>query len=116
MTTQEKRERLRLKRQKKVAKQKRILLFTVTCILIAGVIVCGSIFTLAKNPAEDMSQPKYYKSIVIEHGDSLWSIAEEYRTNAYTSTQEYVNELKQLNALTSETIHAGQHLIVSYYE
>ena len=116
MTTQDKRERLRLKREKQVAKQKKILALTITCILIVGVIVCGTIFTFAKNPASDVTKQRFYTSIVIEGGDSLWSIAEEYRSDAYTSTREYIEDLKQLNGLTSETIHAGQHLIVTYYE
>ena len=116
MTTQEKRERLKLKRRRQVAKQKVVLLLVITLMITIGSIICGTIFSSAKNPATDIPQYKYYKSITIEHGDSLWSIAEEYRTDAYTSTQEYIDEIKKLNALTSETIHEGQHLLVAYYD
>ena len=115
MTTQEKRERIRVKRKKQVAKQKMILLLALTLIITLGSIIFGTIFSTAKDPATDIPQYKYYRSITIEEGDSLWSIAQEYRSDAYASTQEYVDELKQLNGLSSETIHTGQHLVVPYY-
>ena len=117
MTDQQRRERARMKRKRQVAKRKMILLLATIMFITIGSIVFGSIFTSAQSNNEiSAKQYKYYKSIVIEQGDSLWSIAEEYRTDAYDDTQEYVDELKQLNALTSETIHAGQHLLVAYYD
>lgn len=116
MTTQDKRERLRVKRRKQVAKQKMMLLLAITLIITVGSIVYGTIFSSAKDPATDIPQYKYYKSIVIEQGDSLWSIANEYSTDAYQSNQEYIDEVKQINGLSSETIHEGQHLLIVYYD
>lgn len=117
MTVEERRERARIKRKRQVAKRKMILLLAAVMIITIGSVVFGSIFTSAQsNDEASAKQYKYYKSIVIEHGDSLWSIAEEYCTDAYGDTQEYVDELKQLNSLTSETIHTGQHLLVAYYD
>lgn len=80
-----------------------------------GTIVFGSCFSLAKDNATD-SEYKYYTSITIQEGDSLWSIAQEYKSDHYESTQDYVDELVVLNDLASETIHAGQHLMVVYYD
>ncbi len=116
MTTQEKRERLRAKRKKQVAKQKMMLLLAITLVITIGSIAYGTIFSTAKDPATDIPQYKYYKSITIEQGDSLWSIANEYRTDAYKSAQEYIDEVKQINGLSSETIHEGQHLLIVYYD
>ena len=116
MTTEERRERARIKRRKQVAKRKMVLLLAAVMIITIGSVVFGSIFSSAKDIQEQNKQYKYYKSIIIEQGDSLWSIAENYRTDVYTSTQEYIDELKQVNGLTSETIHAGQHLLVAYYD
>ncbi len=59
---------------------------------------------------------KYYKSIEIQPGDSLWSIAEENRDKHYTSTKEYVKEIKQINGLYSDQIHSGQYLMIAYYK
>ena len=116
MTVQERKERARIKRRRQVAKRRIILLLAALFVITVGSIVCGSIFSSAKDPATDIPQYKYYKSITIEQGDSLWSIAQEYRTDAYEATQDYIDELKELNVLTSETIHEGQHLVVPYYD
>lgn len=59
---------------------------------------------------------KYFTCITVEEGDSLWSIAGKYMTEEYESTQEYINEVKQINNLTGSTIVTGTSLIVPYYE
>lgn len=55
-----------------------------------------------------------YTSRLIEPGDSLWSIAEETITDEYSSVNEYVEVLKSMNHLESDTIHAGQYLTIAY--
>ena len=116
MTVQEREKRVMMIKNKQIAKRRIFLVFAALFVATLGSIVFGSIFSKAKNPTADIPQYKYYKSITIEQGDSLWSIAEEYCTDAYEDTREYVSELKQLNSLTSETIHAGQHLLVVYFD
>ena len=116
MTVQERKERARIKKRRQIVKRRMILLLATLFVITVGSIVCGSIFSSAKNPTKDIPQYKYYKSITIQEGESLWSIAQEYRTDAYKDTCEYIHELKELNGLTSETIHEGQHLIVAYYD
>ena len=115
MDTREKQMRAKIKRRKQVAKQKMMLLLVTVFIITVGSIVFGSIFSSANNPERNFTQHKYYKSIVIEDGDSLWSIAEDY-CHQYDDTRAYVDELKELNALSSETIHEGQRLLVICYD
>ena len=57
---------------------------------------------------------KYYRSIQIQPGDTLWDIAEETMTSEYDSTAEYVEVLKEMNGLTSDHIEAGHYLTVAY--
>ena len=64
------------------------------------------------NPEETVY--KYYTSIRIEYGDTLWDIAKETMTDEYNSTAEYVEVLKKMNSLDSDDIQAGQYLIVAY--
>lgn len=115
MTVQERNRRSAMKRRKQVAKQKIVLLLATVFVIAIGSVIFGSNFSNAKNSTDATEQYKYYKSVVIEPGDSLWSIAQEYKTIDVT-TKEYVDELKELNALKSEQIQEGQHLMVVYYD
>ena len=79
MNRQESRNRAKQKRAKVVARRKMILLLTTVLLITIGSIVFGSIFSSAQSSAEESGiQYKYYKSIEIKKGDSLWSIANEY--------------------------------------
>lgn len=115
MSRQEIRYRANKRREKALAKRRMVLLLMTVLFITIGTIVFGSCFSLAKDNATD-SEYKYYTSITIQEGDSLWSIAQEYKSDHYESTQDYVDELVVLNDLASETIHAGQHLMVVYYD
>lgn len=58
---------------------------------------------------------KYYRSILIEAGDSLWSIAEENMGVEYIDSSVYVAEVKNINHLQDDNITAGNYLIIPYY-
>lgn len=57
---------------------------------------------------------KYYKSIEVQAGDTLWDIAEVYMDESYHSVNEYVNELIEINQLGSGKIHEGRYLTIVY--
>ncbi|WP_302416396.1 hypothetical protein [Blautia marasmi] len=63
----------------------------------------------------DSSRTKYYASIQIEKGTSLWEIAGDYMTEEYHSEQEYIEEVMQMNHLESDIIYEGAYLCVPYY-
>lgn len=85
----------------------------------AAVLVISNIFgyflmnAMAGEPKEPVRE-RYYKSITIEEGDSLWAIADTYCHDLDVSVNAYVEELKQMNHLKEDTIHAGNHLTVVY--
>ena len=105
-------------RQKRRAKAKISRFFT-TFIVIA-VVVCVILFA-NKNQAHAVEEGsrmqlnKYYKTITIQPGDTLWSIATEYKTSEI-STREYVKELMQMNGLHNDNITSGMKLVITYYE
>lgn len=86
-----------------------ILFITVFIISISSTMI-----TDAKEGSSAPGKYKYYTSILIEEGDSLWSIAEKYAYDG-VSTVDYINELKRINSLSSENINAGCYLLISYY-
>ncbi|MDO4622010.1 MAG: LysM peptidoglycan-binding domain-containing protein, partial [Eubacteriales bacterium] len=51
----------------------------------------------------------------VSSGDTLWSIAEENMTEEYAEVDDYINEVVQINHLTSEYLRPGQNLTVPYY-
>lgn len=59
---------------------------------------------------------KYYTSIPIEKGDTLWSIAEEYLPEGNNADiVRYIQEIKELNHLSDDKILEGNKLLVFYY-
>lgn len=44
---------------------------------------------------------KYYTSIRVSSGDTLWDIAKEYRTEEYSDISSYIAEVREINHLSS---------------
>ena len=83
-----------------------ILLFMAVLFLLPGKTAA------AKNTPESV-----YKiaAVSIEAGDSLWSIATEYYSSEFSSIEEYISEINRMNGLKSDTIYAGNYILVPYY-
>lgn len=60
---------------------------------------------------------KYYKSIMIEEGDTLWSIASQNLNdvNINITISAYIKEIMKMNGLQSDRITAGMYLVIPYY-
>lgn len=61
--------------------------------------------------AEAEGEPQRYMSIQIEEGDSLWSIASEYKSDT-TDIKHYINTVRELNNIKGSEIYASQYLII----
>lgn len=89
------------------------------CLSIAAILFFTLWVTSISTQASDSEhQPmyKYFKSIEITAGDTLWSIAEANMDDEhYSYPSDYVAEVKRMNSLTSDRIEAGSYLIVPYY-
>lgn len=55
------------------------------------------------------------ESVKIEYGDSLWSIASEYYTEEFCSLSNFITEIKRMNGLSSDTLYAGNYLLIPQY-
>ncbi|MDO4440131.1 MAG: LysM peptidoglycan-binding domain-containing protein [Eubacteriales bacterium] len=98
-------------------RRKKKITVVITFFLFFGCFLFGSFLSLAQNTrTEEPVMFKCYKSIVIQPGDSLWSLAEDYTdSESRSEIKSYIRELKEINQLDSEKIQTGEHLIVSYY-
>lgn len=93
-------------RRKKERRRKAAAVIAAVSFIIIMVICLFAVIGKSSIKTEAAEGEKYYKSISIEKGDSLYSIAEEYGCT--------VDELIEINGLESNTIYAGENLIVSY--
>lgn len=53
-----------------------------------------------------------YESIQIKPNDTLWDIATEYCDTEQESVLEYIENIKEINHLSSDNIASGNYLIV----
>jgi len=87
--------------------------FVALFVLVSAILLTG--FSIQAEESTDNTSNKYYTSVSVEKGDTLWTIATEYRTAEYSGINQYIDELKSINALNSDTIKTGDTLIVPYY-
>ena len=52
--------------------------------------------------------------VSVEDNDTLWSLADRYN-NGNEDTTSYINNIMQMNDLSSDTIHSGKNLVIYYY-
>lgn len=105
---------IKRRRERVVAKQK-TMLGILAVLIISLIIIFGSaMITFAKN--ENKPEPiKSYVSIQVQNGDTLWSIAESYTESYDIKINDYINEVKSMNSLSSDDIHTGSFLIIPTY-
>ena len=84
--------------------------------VLAFAILFGSIVGNAASKTSEPTYYKYYTSIMIESGDTLWDIAKAQDPDGRCNASDYIEELRRINHLESDEIHAGQHLTVFYYD
>jgi len=51
-----------------------------------------------------------YRTVTVNHGDTLWDIAREYRGNI--EIRQYIYSIRKINNLDSAAIYAGQTLVL----
>jgi len=106
---------MRAKRRGKTKNTNLILLMLLFIIVANGVILTGFLSNAKSTSKTEDQKYKYYTSIQLEEGDSLWAIAEQYMTLEYDDIVDYIAEVKSINSLSSNHITAGSFLTVPYY-
>ncbi|MGN0432371.1 MAG: LysM peptidoglycan-binding domain-containing protein [Lachnospiraceae bacterium] len=106
-------ERNRARRLRSFRRQ--CILAIVTVVLVLVLTISYHAIVSKATASDEKVSYKYYTSIEIAYGDSLWSIAETYAGEEYASAQRYIDEVKEINHMSDDNITAGQYLIVPYY-
>lgn len=103
-------------RREQERKRKIHFLTILAIVFIVVLTIFSSTMILADTKSDSAENYKYFKSIEIEEGDTLWSIASEYISyDYYSSVNDYIYEIKKMNGISGNTIQSGQYLIVAYY-
>jgi cell division protein YceG involved in septum cleavage len=94
-----------------IIRMRMLLLFI---FVLCSVFVFG-MFAFKSNAKQEYNAYKYYTSIQIAEGDTLWSIADSYCSDGYETRDDFIQEVKELNHIDEDSIHAGNYLTVPYY-
>ena len=100
---------------RRFVQRKGIVLLITALFIVAAILIGCSISGLAKTSSSSECSYKYYTSITVEQGDTLWSIAGEYMTAEYSHIEDYITEIRELNHLEDDGIYAGECLTIPYY-
>lgn len=103
------------KREAIVRAQKGIIAVVVIIIVSLALLLGTGIRALASSKEDPAAYNKYYKSVRVETGDTLWTIADEYIQNLNIDKMEYIEEICELNKMDGDYIQAGEYIVVAYY-
>ncbi len=107
----------RVARQRQVKRQK--LLFIIGVLITMAFISFFSVRAFANTDytSSDSFGTKQYKSIKIYCGDTVESIADEYYTFQYSSTDKLADEIMRINHISKDDkLIPGNYLVVPYYD
>lgn len=104
----------RIRRQRQLRRHVILCLFTFLLVISLSLIFFS--FRTRAQSNDEKIMYKYYKSIMVNNGDSLWKYAETYGDKQYYATpDDYIKEVMSMNFLEDENIISGQYLILPYY-
>ena len=103
------------KREAVVRRQRGLIAIAIILVVALGILLSSSMNTLASSEKDISSYNKYYTSIRVESGDTLWTIADEYVGGFNVSKSDYIAEVCQINGISEDNIYAGANIIVPYY-
>ncbi|MDD3184431.1 MAG: LysM peptidoglycan-binding domain-containing protein [Anaerostipes sp.] len=63
----------------------------------------------------DSAKKKCFKSVQIQDGDTLWSIAKKHITDEYSTVNDYVEEVCEANHIGADDITEGMYIVIPYY-
>lgn len=104
----------KIRRKRQMRNRLLMALFTV-CLIVTLAFSYSAIVSHAETTPDQIAF-KYFTKVEVEYGDTLWSIAEEYKdADHYSSTMSYINEVKRINNMYDDALQAGDSIIVPYY-
>lgn len=88
----------------------------VITIMVTALLFTSKNTSHANETDNGICKTKYYKTIEIKPGETLWSIAREYKSGEYRTVNDYIEEVMSINNLARDDINSGEMLVVPYFE
>ena len=87
-----------------------------TVILILTLSIGGFAIGSKAQDKDEVILYKYYTSIEVKYGETLYDIAEAYFCeDRYNDYRHYISEVMYINGLYHEEVSPGTYLVVPYY-
>ena len=83
-------------------------------LLINSILLIMLLGTIMVNASDTKQPDKYYTSVMIEQHDTLWSLESQYN-NGTEDRDTYINNIKQLNHMSNDTIIDGSYILLYFY-
>lgn len=104
------------RRMRQLQLRRHMMMSLLTILLVLG---CSGMFFGFKSKAQSSGEPipcKYYKSVMVHSGDTIWDYADLYADREfYDSYDSYIKEVMNMNGLSNDHIQSGQYILVPYY-
>ena len=104
-----------LNRREAVSKREKKILSIIFILFVSTIILLSSSIHAFAQMNNNKPLNKYYTSIEVSEGDTLWNIADQYIGSSNIDKKEYIEEICELNSLNNGQIHAGNHIVIAYY-
>ena len=96
----------------------KILFFICLFLTVLFVFLSRSLITakaVSPEEAADEGRQKFYMSYEVHDGDTLWDLAGEYNDFSVQDSNAYIEEVRSMNHLSGDTIHAGVFIVLPYF-
>ncbi len=106
-------------RQNRLCRSKQLRLHMIMLISAVALVcvILVIVLCISVNAAEDDTNAKCYKSIMVNYGESLTALSESnVDTDHYSSVTDYSDEIISINHLKNESVRPGQYIIIPYYK
>ena len=80
-------------RENTLSGRRKMFGWTAVAFIAAVIILCGTIHIFASS-GDSRSYNKYYTSVRVEEGDTVWNIADRYIADSQVSKRDYVEDRK----------------------
>lgn len=93
----------------------RAILWATSIFLVLTFSILTGGFIARAQRAEENGRYKYFTSIQIMPGDTLWTLADQYCDENFRSRDSFIREVLRTNHLLDHELREGYYLIVPYY-